>query len=147
MPKDFGEITRSKVGKYIAHNPDFLANLEKILHPVVETRHLQHIEQARSEKKTLIVLEIPLLFETHWQDKCDKTLLLVCNRKIQYNRVITRPGMTKEKFIAFQSRQWPNEFKRKLADFILDTSGSRRHTFQQLKDLLKLHCLNFDQKE
>ena len=142
LPRDFGEITQSKVAQYIAQYPDFLQDLEKILHPVVEKRHLWDIQQAKIEKKSLIVLEIPLLFEINWQVQCDLILLTTCRSEIQYNRVMARLGMTEEKFFALQSRQWPEARKKKLADFVLATNDSRLHTFQQLKYLLKLHCLN-----
>lgn len=142
LPKNFGEITQYKVSQFIVKNPDFLKNLEKIIHPEVEKRHLWDIDQAKSEKKSIIVLEIPLLFELHWQNKCDKVLLVTCQHDIQYHRVMARKGMTENKFATLWARQWPEAQKQKLADFILDTSYGRLHTFQQLRRLLELHCLN-----
>lgn len=140
LPKDFGDITRYKLGQFIAQNPNFLNNLEKIIHPAVEKRHLWDINQARLDKKSITVLEIPLLFELNWQNKCDQILLVTCQPHLQYQRVMARSGMTDEKFKAFQARQWPEAQKKKLADFVLDTSYGRLHTFQQLKQLLKRYC-------
>ena len=142
LPRDFGTISRSKIVRYLIQTPCFLPQLEKILHPLVENKHAWDIQQARQRKEALIVLEVPLLFEMSWHVRCDFTLLVTCASNLQYNRVMTRVGMTKDKFEMLQSRQWPESQKRSLADFILDTSQSRLHTYHQLKLLLKLDCFN-----
>ena len=116
--------------------------LEEILHPAVSNKHLFDIQQAQYRKKSLIVLEIPLLFETNWYKKCDYVLLVSCQPEIQYARVMARPGMTDDKFKALQTRQWSEANKKKLAHFVLDTSFGRVHTFKQLKHLLRRPCLN-----
>ena len=140
LPQDFGPITRSKVAVYITHHPEILKDLEKILHPAVKAVHLQDIDEARQKNQTLTVLDIPLLFESGWQNLCDYTALVTCQPQIQLRRVMSRPRMTLEKFQKLMDRQWPLDQKRSLADFVLDTDLGRVHTFQQLKYLLKHHC-------
>jgi dephospho-CoA kinase len=131
---------RTQVSAAVLERPAFLKVLEENIHPLVKQELTNHIQTARLKNEKLIVLDIPLLFETGWDKECDGILVVTCHPQVQEQRVLSRKGMTKKKFDILQQRQWPQEDKIARADFVLDTSQGRLHTFIELRQLLKEPC-------
>ncbi|MEL6201420.1 MAG: dephospho-CoA kinase [Pseudomonadota bacterium] len=117
-----GKIDRSVLGSLVVGNQEGMRALEAIVHPLVRQRELEFLEIARVEGARLVVLDIPLLFETGGEERVDKVLVVTAPADVQRERVLSRPEMTKERFEAILAKQTPDAEKRERADFIIDTS-------------------------
>jgi dephospho-CoA kinase len=127
-------INRSKLAKILINSKANLQKIEKILHPLV--RKAQH-KFSLENKKHSIVFEVPLLFENKRESYYDYIVTAIVESTIQKSRVLLRKGMTQDKFNAMVSKQVSDSIRRKKADFIIDTNGSKRATFNQIKDLIQ----------
>ncbi len=115
------KVDRAKLAAMVLGKPDALKRLEAIVHPLVRQKELEFVERARKSGAALAVLDIPLLFETQGEKRVDKVLVVTADPQIQRDRVLARPGMTKEKLAAILARQMPDADKRTRADYIIDT--------------------------
>ncbi len=118
-----GMVDRAVLAENLAKNPAKFRELEAIVHPLVRERERQFLEAQRAVGADLVVLDIPLLFETGGQDRVDHIVVVSCDADIQRRRVLERPGMTPDKFEMILSRQLPDAEKRARADFIIDTGS------------------------
>ncbi len=132
-------IDRKEVGKLVFGQPQLLKKLEAILHPLVRRAEKEFLAKARKQKKPAIILEIPLLFETGGEKRCDATLCVTAPPAVQKKRVMQRPGMTAQKLKAILGRQMPDMEKQKRADFVIQTGGTYADTKKQLRAVLE--CL------
>ena len=130
-----GAIDRHALGRLVFTSPAKLRRLEKILHPLAQKSEQAFIEKARQKKVKAIVLEIPLLFETKANKRCDVTICVTAPRGVQKKRVMQRPGMTAPKFRAILKLQMPDREKRRRADHIISTAKSTTDTRRQLLKL------------
>jgi dephospho-CoA kinase len=117
-----GEVDRTKLSASVMGKPEALQRLEKIIHPLVREEEMQFRHKASADGAKLIVLDIPLLFETAAETRVDKVLVVTAPEKVQRDRVLARDGMTAEKLDAILSRQIPDAEKQSRADFVIDTS-------------------------
>ncbi|MEP7452633.1 dephospho-CoA kinase [Phyllobacterium sp. SB3] len=117
-----GEVDRSKLSAAVMGKPKALQKLEKIVHPLVRNEENRFRREAKENGAELILLDIPLLFETAAENRVDKVLVVTAPEEVQRERVLARPDMTVEKLDAILARQIPDGEKRKRADFVLDTS-------------------------
>lgn len=119
-----GTVDRPKLAQALAADPTGFKRLEAIVHPLVQAaeREFLHAEAARGAR--MAVLEIPLLFETGGEKRCDVVVVVSASAESQRNRVLARPGMTPGKLEQLLSRQMPDADKRAQADFIVDTDRS-----------------------
>ncbi|WP_011582793.1 MULTISPECIES: dephospho-CoA kinase [Chelativorans] len=117
-----GKVDRGRLAEAVVGNPEALKKLERLIHPLVRRDADRFVEKHRKKGTPLVVLDIPLLFETGGVDRVDKILVITAPANVQRERVLSRPGMTEEKFEKILARQLPDEEKRKRADFIIDTS-------------------------
>ncbi len=139
------EVDRQKLGEALRQNPANFEKLEQIVHPLVRKKQkafLDHEQQAGAE---FALLDIPLLFETGAESRVDKIVVVSCDKDIQRQRVLSRPGMTEEKFQMILARQMPDEEKRRRADFIIDTGRGIEEARVQVKAVLA--ALRFERKE
>lgn len=116
-----GTVDRAKLSSAVLGNPSAIKRLEQIVHPLVRADADAFVEDNRSRGSPLVVLDIPLLFETGGRSRVDKVVVVTAPADIQRERVLARPGMTAEKFAAILANQVPDEEKRRQADFIVDT--------------------------
>lgn len=135
-----GKIDRAALGDAAFSNPFRLAVLESVIHPLVEAELKREIKKARVERRRLLVLEVPLLFESGLEKLCDATILVAAPRHIQKSRALRRPGMTEEKYSRIISRQMPLAEKRKRADFILTSGVDKRGLRNQAASLFWSHA-------
>lgn len=115
-------IDRAKISRQIVQDPAKLVSLEKIIHPLVREKENAFVATHRENGDKLVVLDIPLLFETGGLERVDKIAVVSAPMEIQRQRVLQRDGWTEEKFQAVLARQIPDSEKRMRADFIIDTS-------------------------
>ena len=118
-----GVVDRERLAARVLDDPDALKRLEAIVHPLVRAEEEAFLEAARQRGACLAVLDVPLLFETGADSRCDKIVVVTAPPEIQRERVLARPGMTEAKLEAILARQVPDEEKRARADFIVDTGN------------------------
>ncbi|MET3664251.1 dephospho-CoA kinase [Caulobacter sp. 1776] len=133
-----GAIDRAKLSAAVVGNSEALAKLEAIVHPLVGAHRIGFFEDAEAKGADIVVLDIPLLYETGGEKKVDKVVVVSAPADVQRARVLARPEMTSEKFEAILARQLPDAEKRARADFVIDTGQGLDHARQQVRDLLTL---------
>ena len=117
-----GAVDRTKLSGFVIGKPEAMKKLEAIIHPLVREEQEKIFKTAKANGAKFAVLDIPLLFETQAESRVDKIIVVTAPAHVQRERVLTRPGMTVEKFEAILARQTPDAEKRKKADFVIDTS-------------------------
>lgn len=134
------EIDRRILADIVFRDPEEKERLETILHPYVWTAQEKFSREMQRLRKQAIVLDIPLLFETGAEYRVDTTVVVTAPPYIQYQRVMSRPDMTEEKFFSILEGQMPDEDKRRLADFVVPTgigfAETRKHIIRILHDLV-----------
>jgi len=116
-----GTVDRSKLSHAVLGDSEALRRLGEIIHPLVRADQAKFIESQRARGTRLVVLDIPLLFETGGADRVDAILVVTASPQEQRERVMARPGMTEEKFAAILANQVHDREKRRNADFVIDT--------------------------
>jgi dephospho-CoA kinase len=117
-----GAVDRSRLAGALGRDGDAFRRLEAIVHPLLVRGLLQALAAAEARGVRLAVLDIPLLFETGGDAAVDAVVVVTAPAAIQAERVLARPGMTRERFEAILARQLPDTEKRRRADFVIDTS-------------------------
>lgn len=129
-------VDREALAKRVLNDPAALKKLESIVHPLVGLVQQRFLEQAAAEKAELVVIDVPLLYETGGQKRVDCVVLVSAPYELQRERVLARPGMSEEKFQAILSKQVPDAQKRQQADFIIDSSQGLEPAMAQVAALL-----------
>jgi dephospho-CoA kinase len=132
-----GSIDRPLLAKAVFGHPRKLDKLEKILHPLVRKAEAEFLKRARKSGVRIVILEIPLLFETRAEACCDMILCVSAPQKVQKARVLKRPGMTPKKLRDILQRQIPNAEKCRRADYIVPTGTSLKETKKYLGNLFR----------
>lgn len=133
-----GAIDRRRLGTRVFGDPAALRRLEAVLHPMVRREETRFVRRARARGKTLVVLDIPLLYETGAPERCDYVLVVSAPARVQRERVMRRPGMTESRFASILSAQMPDHEKRRRADFVVPTGLGRALTFRRLRRVVAL---------
>jgi dephospho-CoA kinase len=133
-----GGIDRPALGRRVFGQPEALKKLESILHPIVRAAEKRFIAASRGRREPVIVLDIPLLFETRAESLCDGVIVVSAPTWLQRQRVMRRPGMTDSRLKAILGAQIPDSEKRRRADFVVSTGLSKAHTLRTLQALLRL---------
>ncbi|WP_306002704.1 dephospho-CoA kinase [Brevundimonas sp. C43] len=116
-----GAVDRTRLAEALGKDDTAFRRLEAIVHPLVAQGRAADLEAARTAGVKLAVLDIPLLFETGGDRAVDAVVVVTADPAIQAERVLARPGMTRERFDAILARQMPDAEKRARADFVIDT--------------------------
>jgi dephospho-CoA kinase len=132
-----GRVDRTKLAAMVLNDKAALARLEAIVHPMVTASREKFLAEARRQGAKAVVLDIPLLFETKAERRCDAVVVVSAPAEIQRKRAFERPGMTDDKLAAILSKQMPDAEKRRRADFIVDSSQSFDHTRAQIREILR----------
>ncbi|PGY10026.1 dephospho-CoA kinase [Bacillus sp. AFS031507] len=131
-----GEIDRQKLGAIIFHHAEKRQTLNEIVHPEVRKRMRDQVEQAIKNSEEVVVLDIPLLFESKLTYMVDKTLLVYVDDETQLKRLIERNNLSVEDAEARIRSQMPLSEKIRLADAVIDNNGSIADTKKQLLEIL-----------
>ena len=129
-------VDRQKLGSIVFKDSTALADLEAILHPMVRADRYQFLHTHALRRSPRVVLDIPLLFETGQDSQCDAVIVVSAPAFLQRQRVLSRPGMTEEKFSGIVEKQMPDTEKRYLASVVVPTGLGRHETWRHLKHLL-----------
>lgn len=132
-----GVVDRRKLGDLVFADRAALKRLEAILHPLARRAQMGFLAAAARRRVRLVVLDIPLLFETRGDRRCDAVALLSAPPAIQEARVLARPGMTREKLAGIRKRQMPDAEKRRRADFVVPTGLAKREALRRLGAIVR----------
>lgn len=131
-----GNVDRLRLSDIVLNDPEALAKLECLVHPLVRKAQAKFIEEALKKQARLVVLDIPLLFETGREDTVDRVIVVTAPADLQRQRALARKGMTAEKFQVILARQVPDSEKRSRADFIVDSSRGLDDAFAQVSQIV-----------
>jgi dephospho-CoA kinase len=131
-----GAVDRSKLSELLRADPGAVARLEKIVHPLVRRIQERFIRSLRLRRVPVAVLDIPLLFETGGERRCDAVIVVSAPAYLQRQRVLRRPGMSDAKLDLLLGRQMPDAEKRRRADFVINTNRGYRETLLALRRIL-----------
>lgn len=131
-----GCIDRVALGRLVFGNPQALKDLERIVHPLVHAEEKRFLARHRRQGTPVVALDIPLLFESHGQRRCDIVVVVSAHRLIQKQRVLARPGMTAERFRQVLAKQMSDAEKRRRADYVVPTGLGRGVTIRALRRIL-----------
>jgi len=130
-------VDRQRLSERVLRDPTALPRLESLIHPLVERDELRFLHAAEQSGAQVVVLDIPLLFETGAERRVDAVVVVTAPAPMQRARVFERPGMTEEKFLALLAKQMPDAEKRRRADFIVDTSEGFDSAREQVRAILR----------
>jgi dephospho-CoA kinase len=138
-------IDRAALGRRVFGDAAALRRLEHILHPMVRADTARFLGRMRARREPLVVLDIPLLFETGGEHRCDAIVVVSAPAFLQRARVLGRPGMSASRFAAILAKQMPDAEKRRRADFVVPTGLGRRETLRRLAEIVRVaSATNFD---
>ena len=131
-----GHINRRRLAGLVFGSPGKLERLNNLVHPPVLRREEEMIAAFRArEPKGIAVVEAAILIETGSYRRFDRIILVTCSEEQQRERAMRRDGASEADVLARLSRQMPLEEKRKFADFVLDTSGTKEDTLRQTREV------------
>ena len=130
-------IDRQALGAQVFGNPAALDRLEGLLHPLVRLETLRFIALKSRQRRPMVVLDIPLLFETGGEALCDAVILVTAPEFLQRQRALRRPGMTPEKLAGIRDRQMPEAQKRRRANFVVQTGLGKGYTQRALAEIVR----------
>lgn len=119
-----GKIDRALLGNRVLGSPEALEKLESLVHPLVRKRRDEFISLWQKQNCPIVILDIPLLYETGAELELDYVIVVSASEVIRRARAMSRPGMTIEKYTQILARQMPDAEKRRRADFVIENSGS-----------------------
>ncbi|WP_322988184.1 dephospho-CoA kinase [Hoeflea sp.] len=131
-----GAVDREALSRTLLADPAGFKRLEAIIHPLVRAREQAFVDQARADGHAMVLVDIPLLYETGAENRVDVVVVVTCDADIQRQRVMARPGMTVEKFEAILARQVPDVEKRARAHHIVDTGQGLEPARRQVADII-----------
>ena len=132
-----GAVDREKLSHAVMGDASAFSRLEAIVHPLVRKAGQAFLENARAQGARVVVLDIPLLFETRAENRVHAVVVVSAPGQIQRQRVLARPGMTAERFEALLARQLPDVEKRRRAHFIVDSSRGFDSARTQIRGILR----------
>ena len=132
-----GVVDRKRLSAAVLDDQNKLRKLGEIVHPLVRADQDAFLARHRAAKTPLVVLDIPLLFETGATDRVDDILVVTAPPEVQKARVMSRPGMTAEKFKAILANQVADRDKRRNADFVIDTGAGMDAAREAVRHVIK----------
>ena len=131
-----GRVDRSSLAALLRTDRSAFSRLEAIVHPLVASDQRSFIEQAAAAGAEMVVLDVPLLFETGSEGDMDAVVVVSAPHEVQRARVLARPGMSEESLDHMLSRQMPDVDKRARAHFVVETDQGIDHAFEQVKSIV-----------
>ncbi len=130
-------INRRELSRRAFDDPRVLRKLEQILHPMVRAAQARFLKLQRARRRDLVVLDVPLLYETGGEQRCDAVAVVSAPRIVQLERVLSRPDMSLRKLHGIEARQMPDAEKRRRADFVIPTGLGKRPAWVALKKAVR----------
>jgi dephospho-CoA kinase len=131
-------IDRAALGRRVFGDAAALRRLERILHPMVRAETARFLRRMAARRARLVVLDIPLLFESGGGGRCDAIAVVSAPAFLQRARVLARPGMSEARLAAILAQQMPDGGKRRRADFVVPTGLGRRLSLRRLAEIVRV---------
>jgi dephospho-CoA kinase len=132
-----GKVDREKLAALVLDDPDAIKRLEAIVHPLVRESASRFLADAAAAGARIVLLDIPLLFETGAEERVDAVVVVSAAAAVQRARVLARPGMTPAKLQAILEKQMPDSQKRARAHFIVDSGRGLDSARAQVRGILR----------
>src|SRR6202142_3670182 len=131
-----GKVDRAKLSAKVVHDPAAIQRLEQIVHPMLRSYHQKFLEEAEQAGAPVVVMDVPLLFETGGEKRVDAVVVVTTAPEVQRQRIMARGNMSAEALDAILARQLPDAEKRRRADFVVDTSYGLDPVRARIRDIL-----------
>ena len=131
-----GKVDRNKLSARVVHDSAAMKQLEQIVHPMLGASRQQFMDDAERSGAPIVVVDVPLLFETGGEKRVDAVVVVTTTPESQRQRILARDNMTGEKLDAILARQLPDAEKRRRADFVVDTSHGLDPVRVRIRDIL-----------
>ena len=131
-----GRVDRAKLSAKVVHDQAAIKQLEQIVHPMLGASRKKFLEEAERSGAPVVVMDIPLLFETGGEKRVDAVVVVSTDPATQRERILARGTMTSEALDGILARQLPDAEKRKRADFVVDTSHGLEPVRTAIRDIL-----------
>jgi dephospho-CoA kinase len=131
-----GKVDRDKLAKHLVAHPGDFKKLEALVHPLVRAAEQAFLAEAQKRGARVVVLDIPLLYETAAEARCDAVVVVSAPADVQRERLKAR-GMSDQRFEAIVARQVPDAVKRERADFTVDSGQGFEHARAQVREILR----------
>jgi len=131
-----GKVDRVRLSQRVLNDPAAIRQLEQIVHPMLGASRQKFLDDAGASGAPVVVMDIPLLFETGGEKRVDAVVVVTTTPEAQRERILARDNMTSEKLDAILARQLPDAEKRKRADFVVDTSHGLDPVRAAIRDIL-----------
>jgi dephospho-CoA kinase len=132
-----GVVDRKLLSAKVLGDDEAIRKLEAIVHPAVGIARQKFLAKAFAERRRGVVLDIPLLFETGGEKRCDVVVVVSASAESQRQRALSRPGLTAERFDALLARQVPDAVKRRKAHYVVDTEVTKDDTRRRVGDFVR----------
>ena len=132
-----GKVDRNRLSAKVVHDPSAMKRLEQIVHPMLGASRQKFFDQAERSGVPVVVVDVPLLFETGGEKRVDAVVVVTTSPEVQRERILARVNMTNEKLNSILARQLPDAEKRKRADFVVDTSHGLDPVRLRIRDILE----------
>ena len=131
-----GKVDRARLSAKVVHDPAAIQRLEQIVHPMLRSYHQKFLQDAEQAGAPVVVMDVPLLFETGGENRVDAVVVVTTAPEVQRERILARGTMTAETLDAILARQTPDAEKRRRADFVVDTSHGLDPVRARIRDIL-----------
>lgn len=132
-----GKIDRARLGGMLGEDASALARLEAIVHPMVRARREVFLRDNERKGAAMVVLEIPLLFETGCESQVDVTIVVTAPEAVQRARLMAREGMSEARANMLLANQMRDADKRKRADYVVDTNRAPEETAAEIDNIIE----------
>jgi dephospho-CoA kinase len=130
-----GRLDRAGLARLVFWDHAALQRLEAILHPLLVAERARFLRRARRQRRSLVVLDIPLLFESGGDSAVDRVVVVSCPAFLQRRRALARPGMSSERLARVRALQMPDAEKKKRADWVIPTGAGKRRVLRQILEI------------
>jgi dephospho-CoA kinase len=132
-----GKVDRARLARRVLNDQAAMARLEAIVHPLVRESGTRFVAAAAARGARVIVLDIPLLFETGGEARVDAIVVVSAPAAMQRERVLRRADMTSAKLDSILAKQMPDAEKRRRAHFVVDSSRDYGFAKEQVHGILR----------
>ena len=132
-----GAVDRAALGSRVFGDNAAMKRLESIIHPLVRRDEDRFLRQMRRRRARLVVMDVPLLFESGRERRYDATIVVAAPEFLRRARVLARPGMTPARLAAIMARQMPDEEQRRRADIVVPSGLGRAMTWRRLRQAVE----------